>query len=496
MHRLEPEILRRDPGYITVLKPYDEFQLRKLVNVDSLLSFNNNRHTTWLGRKIWDESFLKIDSADWSLRLDPVFDFSLGNEMNNSRKLMGNTRGFLVRMRLGNTVGITSSFYENQTVFPLVWDEFISKYVVAPGQSRTKRYHSNGWDYAYATGVFTWKPKGVFSLQFGQDKNFIGDGYRSLLLSDVSTVYPFLKFSLTWKNFQYTRMIALLQNIDYKSNNADTREFPQKIANFHVLTFNMVKHLQLSLFEGIIMNDPNTKGNFTMNYEVLDPLPFLDVVTRTSRTEALMNSIGGINLCWRVSPDVQLYGQWSLDDPIHREPNGKEGVNEYGYQLGLKYFNAFSVKNLYMQAEYNHVRPYTYAKGDSVIAYTHLDQPLAHPLGSNFEEGVGIAGYRYKRWYAEYKITYARYGADNGSLLTGKDILRPQTSNTGSFLQGIKTNLVTQQARLSWYINPATNSCFSAGIYWQDQRSSVTNRSTHVVFFSFSTNLRNLYYDF
>ena len=170
--------------------------------------------------------------------------------------------------------------------------------------------------------------------------------------------------------------------------------------------------------------------------------------------------------------------------------------SEYGYQVGLKYFNALHVRNLYVQAEYNHVRPFTYAKGDSVISYSHFDQPLAHPLGANFYEFAGIANYRIKRWYVEYILTYAKYGADNGTFFSGKDVLRPQLTNSGPFLQGIKTNLVTHQARIAWYLNPATNSCLSAGIYWQDQKSSTINRSTKVVYLSFSTNLRNLYNDF
>jgi hypothetical protein len=496
IQRLEPEILKKNPGFFTTLKPYDEFQIRKSVNVDSILSFENKKkHTTWFGRKLWDESFLQIDSPAYSLRIDPVFSFSLGRETDNSRNLMGNTRGFLVRCRLGQTIGIESSFYENQVIFPTIWDQFINKGRVAPGQSRAKRFHSTGWDYAYSTGVITWKPKGVFSLQLGQDKNFIGDGYRSLLLSDVSTVYPFLKFSLTWKNFKYTRIIALLQNIDYTTNNKDTREFPQKTANFHLLSFNFFRHLQLSLFEGIILNNPDPRGKFSFNFDVASPVPFIDVLYRNSDSNKI-NSVGGINLCWRIAPNLQLYSQFSNDDPLHKEPSGKTGINEYGYQFGVKYSNALHIQNLYLQAEYNRVRPFTYSQGDSVISYSHFGQPLAHPLGANFYEMTGIVNYRINRWYAEYILTFAKYGADNGTVRSGKDVLRPLGVLPGTFLQGIKTSLATHQARIAWYLNPATNSCISAGIYWQNQTSSAINRSTKVIYLSFSTNLRNLYYDF
>lgn len=497
IQRLEPALIQKDGSYFTVLKPYDELQLRKIINVDSILSFNNGqKHTTWLGRKLWYESFLQIDSADYTIRIDPVYNFLLGKELGNSRNLMNNTRGFLVRLRLGQTIGITSSFYENQTVYPLVWDNFIAKKRFAPGQSRAKRYHSNGWDYAYTTGVLTWKPKSIFSLQVGQDKNFIGEGYRSLLLSDVSSVYPFIKVSLTWKNFQYTRITALLQNIDYKSNNADTREFPQKTANFHLLSFNAFKHVQLSLFEGIILNNPSPSGKFKLDFDVLNPIPFVDVLFRSKSNVNYINSIAGVNLSWRVHPEFQLYGQFLVDDPIHKGPNGKNQIDQYGIQAGLKYFNVFNINSLYLQAEYNQVQPFTYSQGDSVISYSHFNQPLAHPLGANFYEFTGIANYKYHRIFAEYMLTYAKYGTDNNTGTSGHDILRPHAWTISTLLQGIKTTLITHQARLAWYVNPATNSCISIGIYWQNERSYLIKLDTKAVYLSFSTNLRNLYYDF
>jgi hypothetical protein len=497
IQRLEPEILKHNPSFFTVLKPYDEEQLRKIINVDSLLDFDEGRkRSTWFGRKLFDESFLQIDSTEFSLHIDPVFNFSAGKEFGNSQNLIGNARGAMVRCRIGQTIGIESAFYENQSFFPQVWDQFIAKYRVAPGQGRAKRYHVTGWDYAYSEGAITWHPKGIFLAQLGRGKNFIGEGYRSLLLSDAATNYPYLRFSFSCKNFQYTRITALLQNIDYRVINKDTREFPQKLANFHLISFNTFRKFQVSLFEGIILNNPDTRGKFTVNFDVVNPVPFIDVLFRSKDNETKINSIGGINLCWRISPVFQLYSQMSVDDPIHKKLDGKTGISEYGYQLGFKYYNPLQIKNFYLQFEYNEVRPFTYSQGDSVISYSHFDQPLAHPLGANFYEVVGISNYRYKRFYAEYTLTLAKYGASTSGNNAGHEILLTPGRSSDAFLQGVKTDLITHQARMAWYINPATNSCISAGVYWQNQKSSVINSSTKMFYISFSTNLRNLYYDF
>ena len=42
-----------------------------------------------------------------------------------------------------------------------------------------------------------------FNLEYGQGKNFIGDGYRSLLLSNTSSHYPYLSISTKFKKIKY-----------------------------------------------------------------------------------------------------------------------------------------------------------------------------------------------------------------------------------------------------------------------------------------------------
>jgi hypothetical protein len=48
------------------------------------------------------------------------------------------------------------------------------------------------------------------------------------------------------------------------------------------------------------------------------------------------------------------------------------GKNKYGYQLGVKYYNAFHIDNLLLQLEYNHVRPYMYSV--PITNYGHNNQ--------------------------------------------------------------------------------------------------------------------------
>ena len=74
------------------------------------------------------------------------------------------------------------------------------------------------------------------------------------------------------------------------------------------------------------------------------------------------------------------------------------------------------IKRLDITAEYNMVRPYTYShdraeEGIVISNYTHYNSPLAHPLGSNFREGLLRAVYRgLPGWNLELDLAFIQQG--------------------------------------------------------------------------------------
>ena len=61
------------------------------------------------------------------------------------------------------------------------------------GRGKAKSFKEGGFDYPVAEAYLSYTPNEFFNFQFGNGKNFIGDGYRSFFLSDVASPYPFLK---------------------------------------------------------------------------------------------------------------------------------------------------------------------------------------------------------------------------------------------------------------------------------------------------------------
>jgi len=90
------------------------------------------------------------------------------------------------------------------------------------------------------------------NFQFGNGKLFIGDGYRSVLLSDNSFSFPHLRFtgSFLKGRMQYTVVHAALQNmIRMREFSSPEGLFEKKAASFMYLSFQVNKKLQLGLFE-------------------------------------------------------------------------------------------------------------------------------------------------------------------------------------------------------------------------------------------------------
>ena len=119
--------------------------------------------------------------------------------------------------------------------------------------------------------------------------------------------------------------------------------------------------------------------------------------------------------------------RWTLDEFFLKEVRAGKGWwgNKFGVQVGGKYVDVFNIKNLDIQGEMNWVRPFSYSHHDSVSNYTHYNQPLAHPLGANFMEAMGIVRYQpHPKWTASGRLIVWRQGLDTSGINFGGDIFK------------------------------------------------------------------------
>jgi hypothetical protein len=399
-------------------------------------------------------AFYHVRVEDFELFLNPVLGFAAGSFQNEKEMSYQNTRGIEIRGQVGNKIGYYSFISENQIRVPQFYKTKVDSSGVVPGVGYYKTFGAGGYDFFSARGYVTFNVAKPVIVQFGQDRNFVGNGYRSLILSDNGKENLFLKVQTKIWKIQYTNLFSELTDLTKLSGSGGGQS--KKYSALHHLSINLGKHLNIGLFENVIFarrDTLQTKG-FDINY--LNPVIFYRAVEHGLNSSD--NVLLGLDFKWNFLKSVSLYGQLVLDEFVKNEVFAKSGwwANKWAIQGGLKYINVFGVNNLDLQIEYNTARPYTYTHFYREQNYVNYNQPLAHPLGANFKEAIGILRYQpFGRLTTQVLIIYSTQGLDslNGAK-NGGNILKDYHNRSKDYGnetgQGIAVTAIHSEFRLTY----------------------------------------------
>jgi len=481
----------------TALKPIpDILYFAKLVKDTAVESTTSEKKRAWIYRKLFLEDLVKVNSKELNLRLNPLLSFDAGHDNNLDYSIYRNTRGVRIDGNANQMLSFTSSFYENQAVFPKYISQKITSGIVVPGQGLPKAFGKNGYDFAWAEGNLSILAAKNLILEIGYGKRFFGEGYRSLLLSDYSFDYPYAAYRWTSGRFFISAEVhSYVQSLNLSL--FDSQRFPDKTATLHFIGYNW-DHFQISLMESNMYANPDSFAKFHWQAEFLNPFPFVNSIANRG------NNLFGFNMKLYLIKSVQLYGQILIDEIDWKQLSAFSSIkNKNGIQLGAKYFDAFNLQNLYFQFEYNQVRPYAYAALNPAESYTHYNEPLAHPLGANFREMIIMANYRKSHWLFDAHLAYSISGLDVNNSNWGSNIfLSEQTAqlgypSNGNFItQGVRNEILNTDLHVSYIFNLKNTLNLSIGYQYRSQSSSLIKSGTNYFYISLRTSLNNLYYDF
>ena len=457
----------------TSSKPYAYAEVNKYYNFKEVAKTIQKPKSTWLGKKFWNENFVELKGEEYWFTLNPILDLQLGKSQSsitdNSNATFINTRGIQFNGGLGKTVNFTTTLYESQGRFAGYFNNYAESIksgggnpAIIPGIGIAKSFKTDAYDFPLAEANLAFTPSNFFNLNLGYGRNFLGDGYRSLLLSDGASPYPYLKLNTTFWKIKYTNIYTWLK--DVRADVMVDRTYATKYVASHYLSMNVNKRLNLGFFESVVWTNQNNRG-FDMSF--VNPIIFYRAVEFASSARS-GNALLGLTTKYKFSNQFNFYGQFLVDEFSLNDIKAgeKSWKNKFGYQVGAKYYNAFNVKNLLMLVEYNHVRPYVYSHSEPITNYGHNNQSLGHNWGGNFKEVVAIARYFKGRYFADAKITFGERGLDfntpennfnyGGNIYLDYDIDRPfdKGVTTG---QGNKTIVFIADLQAGYLINPSTN---------------------------------------
>lgn len=500
-------VYQADQRFHTSVKP---FQLRQ---VDSIVDINAiNRKD--VNRKIWEivfnRSLIQFKQKDFAFTIDPLMNFEYGKAKGTDLTVDHgdyswiNTRGILINANVGKRIQVSTSFYENQASFNDYRYERIAELgrSVIPGQGRGKSFGDSlqtTKDYAYIDGYVSFTPSQYFNIQLGHGKNFIGDGYRSMLLSDNAFNYPYLKITTDIWHIKYVNLWAQLQDLTntYSYGTANDKEW----TSMNYLDWSVTKWLNIGFFEAVMWSNVDSAGvyrGFDVNYA--NPVIFTRPVEFSVGSPD--NALMGLNGKLTLFKHHILYGQFLIDEVNWSEFKSSSGYwgNKWAAQAGYKTYDLFKIPNLDIQTEFNYARPYVYSHIRPTSNYGHYNQPLAHPLGSNFWESVSFLRYHHKRIYFEGRYSFAIHGTDTAGLNYGGDIFEPYTTHVREYNnyvgQGEKQEIQYINLTFAYLVNPSTDLNIYLSYSNRSQVSASVNKDQTLITFGIRTSLSNFYYDY
>lgn len=444
-------------------------------------SIDTSSGRNWFGRKVFVENFLILNKKNIYLTLDPIFNFSVGSDLSdsNSTTLYTNTRGIKIEGVLGKNILFSTSFLENQARYPSYVNTFIENNGVVPGMGRVKDFKNDDYDFAMATAAITWNATRFLRIKLGNDKDFLGFGYRSVILSDNAFNYPHLKIDLWFakRKLKYTLNYAVLQDL-IRLPKGETPEslFERKMGAFHHLSYMPNRKITLGLFSGTIL--PQTKKDSVNNY-YLDAFNPIFMINPILNNQNYFNRIG-LNFSWEMWKKGRLYFELANDNL---------DIDQFSTLLGFRVWDLL-VPGLHVTAEFSANQGYSKYPVDKTDLFSHYSQSLGHTLGSGFKEIYLRLDYNLNRVHFLLALNYAERDIKEATIwgFIDENILDPSIS--------IYANSTILESEVSYLFNPKTTMNIALGYRMKRSGENSIFGKSDYLYLAFRTTLFNQYLDF
>ncbi|MFO0321453.1 MAG: hypothetical protein ACK504_03400 [Bacteroidota bacterium] len=449
----------------------DSFKIFKYITDDILLD------------KVFFDHLIHVKSKTkkYEFKIDPLLNIELGRSYSDTTNFVStstNTRGFIASGTIGKDFYFETLLAENQSFFPLYISNLSNQTKIVPGQGRYKSFKQTGYDYAFSSGFISYQPSKKLNLQIGHGKQKIGSGYRSLFLSDNAFNYPYIRITSLWLKgkIQYSNIYAVLMNLE--TGGAKTPPniealFQKKAMSVQHISINLTKRLNIGFFQSLIWNAADSMNRQHLEWQYFNPIIFSNLGFYGLNNKN--NILIGSELNFKINNHLSAYAQFMADDLS----NTKKLGNAIGYQIGLKYFDAFSIKNLFLQLEYNDVSEgsYTNPKGiNSNQGFSHYNQGLAYTPGYG-KEIISLLDYKYKRFFINSKWNWQWLTLNNQKFYN---------NSISKFSLGYTINI-------AYNFNVSLSYNFRKQIFADNKAS---NNLTTFYSLSIKSNFYNTYYDF
>ncbi|MCH2229122.1 MAG: hypothetical protein MK105_02165 [Crocinitomicaceae bacterium] len=463
-----------------------EYNLTSLIK-DSTKQYYDATHI------LFQKHLIDVKGKDYHLKISPAIHFGYGRDLADTitRNLFQNTRGFYVEGDLFKNFSFSTSLFENQSrntqyestyyksngeFYPLPDSTYSGQNAVIPGAGRTKPFKGDGFDYAYAIGYFVYRPFKFLRITAGNNAQFIGNGHRSLFISDNSYSFPY--YRIDWKisqKFNFTYLRGRQTNLLRRPASGSVEAiYENKGYSINYLTYKITDKINISLFESGNWSKGDSITSKASHPLYYNPIPFISGAVLNKTNE--LSSLIGLNIGCQFAPKHLAYAQFALNN---------FNSDKFAFQLGYRGYNYFGLKDFMLQLEYNYVAEKTFEVGNRRLNNTHYNMPLAHVKGSGFQEIIIRSNYEWKRIYIDFSAVYyiTKNHSDKGHL----PVYNTQTLSSES--------IVNSSTEIGYRFNRMMNLMLFANWNYRQTSNSI-NPSSSTVNIGLRTGFMNHYKDF
>jgi len=478
------------------LKPYLRNTSADIV--DSIFGISNNGNS-YAFKNISTDNWIKLGSNKHVFTIDPYITAAGGFENNNAGGFFQAAGGVQMQGvyndKLSYSLGVITGYRQ----FPVYVNDYIlSNQNYQPGLGKST-LQGSGFTSTQLNANITYVGGRHLLVAAGYGKNFIGDGYRSLILSDNASNYPYIRLQAKLWRFTYNVLYSKFETPRFQIYDKNA----MKYSVMHYLGINLSSRFQVGLYDAVIWLKQDSLSHRGFDAQYINPLMFMR--PNEFQIGSPDNAFIGFTAKYKIYKNGFMYGQIGLDDlnlKTSLDNHAQHFGNKYALQLGIYNKDFLRVKNLSYRLEWNGVRPYMYGHGFGKTAenYTHNNQSLADPFNANFHEFISIFQYHNKRWYGTLENLFTIRGENpglpynNGEDLWGGEVGVPLFGS--KTLQGTRHKYFYNQLTGGYLLNTRNRLALQADVVYRKHTAPGISSSDIFFMIGIQTRLFNNYHDF
>jgi len=309
----------------------------------------------------------------------------------------------------------TEARAELEGKFTTHWFALAHKTVLDQRFKYDPAWHGDTGEWIYGrpeTGYLTVRYRGASAYLGRMSRNWGPPGEKSLILSDNPYSYDTGGLQLGSRRFRFSFYATRLNDMHAINTQAADSVYKDYRRFWSIKRFDVALSpaFQIGLSEAAVYGAVD--GTWEMIY--LNPLNLYYVEQRNNMVQ--MNGLWCVDLFWKPSPRLTLYGQYLIDDIVVNNEPGQDDRAAHPDRMGITARMVLAdvvAPGTQLGLTYTRVGNWTYMSFRNYENYISHGMGMGYPANAIEQISADFAWFGWKGWIAQLQASYARQGSQD-----------------------------------------------------------------------------------